>query len=172
MTTIAQHLMDRHVDVSRYHVAIDEADRVATFLLFNQSGTLCGYQQYRPDCDKKRKNNPRDGRYYTYRTPGQIAVFGLETLDRRGPVFLTEGIFDTVRLHNLGLAGIGTLTNHPTHIASWLMASARRKVAVCDPGRPGELLAELADEVLVCPGPEDLGAMTTEQVTQLMRRYL
>lgn len=172
MNSIAQHLIDRHVDLSLYRIGIDEKERVATFLLYNLSGAPCGYQQYRPGADKARKNDPRQGRYFTYRTPGQIAVFGLETFHRPGPLFLAEGIFDTVRLHNLGLAAVGTLTNDPRHLVGWLRTLSRHKVAVCDPGPSGAPLAKMADEVVTCPGDKDLGAMSDEQVTNLMRRYL
>jgi len=170
--TILQHLKDRHVNLSTYSLTVDEKERVATFLLFNLSGVVCGYQQYRPDADKKRKNDPRSGRYYTYRTPGQIAVFGLETYFRPGPLFLTEGVFDAVRLHNLGLPAVATLSNDPKHIVGWLRVLSRRKIAVCDPGPSGALLAQHADEVLTCPGDQDVGAMPAAQLSNLLEAYL
>jgi len=170
--SMIQHLKDRHVDFSLYSPAIDERERVATFMLYNLSGVLCGYQQYRPDADKKAKNHPRDGRYYTYRSNGHIAVFGLETFDRPGPLFLMEGLFDAVRVHNLGLAGIGTLSNDPKQIIPWLRSISRATVAVCDPGPSGVPLAKLGDDVLVCPGASDLGDMTDDEVRQFLGRYL
>lgn len=171
MVSIVQHLKDRHVDLSLYNPAIDEEERVATFMLYNLSGVVCGYQQYRPDADKKRKNHPREGRYYTYRSPGQVAVFGLETYHRPGPLFLTEGLFDAVRIHNLGLAGIGTLSNDPKHILPWLRTTSRKKVAICDPGQSGAPLAKHADEAMLLRY-SDLGDMTDADVRSLLAPWL
>ena len=171
METIVRHLESRHVNMANYHIFINEQERIATFTLFNLMGTWCGYQQYRPDCTKLAKNNPRDGRYYTYCSKDQKAVFGLETFHRPGSLFLTEGLFDAVRLHNLGFAAVATLTNDPLHLKEWLRMLSRHTVAVCDPGVSGELLAEFGHEKVVCE-TSDLGAMTDDEVRHTMEDYL
>ena len=70
---------------------------VVFFWLWNTMGQLAGYQQYRPNAPKEKRNEPRTGRYYTYRTPEHAYVIGgLETLHFSHEVFLVEGIFDKI----------------------------------------------------------------------------
>lgn len=172
MTSVADHLRDRYMLVSNYHTFIDEEDRTATFLLFNLSGMICGFQRYRPDADKAKNNDPKLSRYYTYKTPGQIAVFGLETFTWSRPLFLTEGIFDCVRLHNLGYSAIAALSNDPKFLAPWLRAISRPIYAICDSGNAGKKLAEYAHFSTVCPEGLDLGSMRTSDVIALTKECL
>jgi hypothetical protein len=67
MKTVLEHLKDRHLNVELHRPFVDEVERVATFLLWNLSGQCVGYQQYRPEGEKKPRNNPKQGKYYTFR---------------------------------------------------------------------------------------------------------
>lgn len=167
---IADHLAERHADVSKYSVTINDEDGVATFLLFDLSGAVAGYQQYRPAADKVKKNHPREGRYFTYKSPGRNAVFGLESWSWSRPLYLVEGIFDCVRLHNLGLSAIATLSNDPRPLRSWLTATGRRIHAICDAGEGGRKLAKFAHHYVTC-AEKDLGAMTDAEVAETVGKF-
>lgn len=169
--SIAQHLLDRHTDVRKYRVEIDEKEGVAIFLLFDLSGAVAGYQQYRPSADKTKKNHPRDGRYFTYKSPGKLGVFGLETWAWSNPLFLVEGIFDCVRLHNLGYSAIATLSNDPKHLREWLWVINRPIYAICDSGDGGSKLASFAHRHVTCE-EGDLGSMTDDQVDRIVLNFV
>ncbi len=65
---LRQHLADRYFDTNLHPAWFDRAGEVVTFPMWNLSGELVGYQTYRPNGDKKKFNNPHEGRYYTYTT--------------------------------------------------------------------------------------------------------
>lgn len=167
---IADHLAERHADASLYNVTIDEQEGVATFLLYDLSGAVAGYQQYRPAADKAKKNHPREGRYFTYKSPGRSAVFGLESWSWSRPLYLVEGIFDCVRLHNLGLSAIATLSNDPRPLRSWLWSLGRSLYAICDAGEGGRKLAKFAHRHVTC-SEKDLGAMNEAEVAETVKRF-
>ena len=168
-----QHLLSRHLNPALYHVSVDEAESVATFLLFNLSGQVVGYQQYRPGAAKAQNNDPRAGRYFTYSPKHLLAVFGLETYHfRTDLLFVTEGVFDACRLHNLGLPAVAVLSNNPKGLANFLFAVPRRVVVVADNDPAGRMLMEYGDEVLVCNAGKDLGDMTDGEVQSLLTKYL
>lgn len=99
------HLKNRYFTRELYrNVAYNDEERVVTFPLYNLSGQYLGYQQYRPDGDKVRKNNPKLGRYFTYIPRGNSAIWGIDVLDKKDRrIFITEGIFKSCRFHNYGL---------------------------------------------------------------------
>lgn len=168
--TIRDHLRARHVDVDRYTVAVDEEEGVATFLLYDRAGAVAGYQQYRPAAGKEKKNHPREGRYFTYKTAGRLPVFGMETWQSSCPLFITEGIFDAVRLHNEGVSAIATLSNDPKWLRQWLWILQRPIYAVCDPGDSGKRLARYAHKSFTCAG-RDLGDMNDNEVRDVVRHF-
>jgi hypothetical protein len=168
--SVAQHLLDRHTDASRYSVIIDEPAGVATFLLFDLSGAVSGYQQYRPAAEKVRKNDQEHGRYFTYKSTGRQAVFGLESWRWSRPLYIVEGIFDCVRLHNIGYSAIATLSNDPKQLAEWLWTINRPIYAVCDSGDGGEKLAAFAHRHVTCNGG-DLGSMTDDEVARTLAAF-
>jgi DNA primase len=173
MESILQHLVSRHVDLNLHRPVMDETERVATFFLYNLSGQIVGYQQYRPDASKDKKNNPREGRYFTYRPKHTIAVWGLESLDlRNGLVFVTEGIFDAARLTELGQPALAVLSNDPSvDTRNFLNCLGRRVVAVCDPDRAGRKLAKVGHHAEIMPAEHDLGDAPAEFVRQLISKY-
>ena len=60
---LKEHLKSRHLDLELHRPVLDEAEGVVTFYLWNLSGQLVGYQQYRPSGEKKPQNNPKQGKY-------------------------------------------------------------------------------------------------------------
>lgn len=176
---LEQHLLDRHCDLSLYRVYLDAENDIVTFLLWNLSGQVVGYQHYRPFAPKNQKNDPKAGRYYT--RPGvegdeegprearkKLAFFGVEILDRPGPVYLVEGIFDAVRLHNKGLAALAVLMNDPKKLRPFFRALGRETIAICDNDKAGRKLAKCGNRSFVVEGSKDLGDMTETQLTEFL----
>ena len=172
MTTLLQHLKSRHLDVALHRPMLDEENRVATFFLYNLSGQLVGYQQYKPEGSKKTNNDPKDGKYFTYRDKTTVAVWGVETLHLTpNLLFVTEGVFDACRLTELGYSAVAVLTNNPTSdFRNWLRALNRKVVVVADNDNAGKKLAKFGDYVEFTTD-HDLGDSSEEFVRQLVSKY-
>ena len=153
--------------------ALDEVERVATFYLWNLSGQLVGYQQYRPEGEKKPQNNPKQGKYFTYRKQPTLAVWGVETLHLTPHVlFLTEGVFDAARLTERGVSAVAALSNNPTaDFRNWLTCLNRTVVAVCDNDAAGRRLAKFGDRVEFTL-EHDLGDSDASYVDMLLEKYV
>jgi hypothetical protein len=175
METVAEYLRRRHVNFELHRPVVDEAERTATFLFFNLSGQLVGYQQHRPDVGKSpQKVGPKAARYFTYRKQPTHGVFGLESLyQNNGPVFLTEGVFDACRLTSLGQAALAVCCNDPPKdLGNWLLLLRRKVVVVADNDAAGRKLAKFGDCVEFCPGEgQDLGDCPQDFVTHLLNKY-
>jgi len=172
MKPLTDHLRDRHLDLALHRPVLDEVERVATFYLWNLSGQLVGFQQYRPEGEKKPNNNPKLGKYYTYKKQPTLAVWGVETLDLSpNVIFLTEGVFDAARLTSRGYSALAVLTNNPTmDLRNWLTCLNRKVVAVCDNDAAGKKLAKFGD-VAVFTEEKDLGDADEQWVTDLLTMY-
>lgn len=172
MKTLLEHLKERHLDVDLHHPVLDEAERVVTFFLWNLSGQVVGYQQYRPEATKEKKNNPKEGRYFTYNPKATIAVWGLESLHfTPRVVFVTEGIFDAARLTEKGYSAVAVLSNDPKKdVRNWLASLGRTVVAVCDDDAAGKKLAKLGDASFVLEG-HDLGDATDDEVNEILSKF-
>jgi DNA primase len=172
MINIKNHLIiDREMDIYRYSVSYNK--ETACFLLYNLSGKIVGYQQYRPSAPKSYKNNPKSGRYFTY-CKNNIGVFGLESFNYRTDVlFVVEGVFDSVKLHNLGFSAIATLTNNPKHLSSWLNSLGRITISVSDNDAAGNKLFNICNYNLKIPtNYKDLGEMPMEAIKDLIFKLL
>lgn len=168
---LTEHLRSRHLDLELHRPMLDEVEGVATFYLWNLSGQLVGYQQYRPLGEKKPQNNPKEGKYFTYRKQPTLAVWGVESLKYPGSVFVCEGVFDACRLTERGCAAVAVLSNNPTSdLANWLACLNRRVVAVCDNDSAGRKLAKFGDEV-VYTYEKDLGDSSEDYVKSLVLHY-
>ena len=172
MGMLKTHLLSRHLDLDLHQPMLDEENQVATFYLWNLSGQLVGYQQYRPAGEKKPNNNPKLGKYFTYSKQPTMAVWGVESLHLTpNVVFLTEGVFDAARLTARGFSALAVLSNNPTpDLKNWLRCLNRRVVAVCDNDTAGKRLAKFGD-VAVFTDDHDLGDSTDEYVSWLVRTY-
>lgn len=143
-----QHLVDRNFIPELYNnIVLDNENEILTVYLNNLSGQFTGYQQYNPNSDNKRTNFKDEARYYTYRTDGQIAVWGLELLDPSKPVcFVVEGIFKAAALHRLGLNAVAVLCNNPKQMRSWFDALPYRLIAIGDNDDAGRKLINMIGE--------------------------
>ena len=167
-----QHLRERHLDVDLHRPVINEVEGVATLFLWNLSGMLVGYQQYRPDASKAPNNDVRLGRYFTRVKQPTIAVWGVESLDLTPHVvFVTEGVFDAARLTERGYSAIAVLSNDPKReLRNWLKSLARKVVVVCDNDSAGRRLAKFGD-VVAFTEEKDLGDSSDEFVTTLLEKH-
>lgn len=172
MEDLLTHLRCRHLDVELHRPMLDESERVVTFYLWNLSGQLVGYQQYRPEGEKKPQNNPKQGKYFTHRKQPTVAVWGVESLHLSPHVvFLTEGVFDAARLTEKGYSAVAVLSNNPTSdLANWLTCLNRKVVAVCDNDAAGRKLARFGD-VAVFTTDKDLGDSSDDDVNKLLMEY-
>jgi len=159
--------------LTKVPVHLDTERQIATFPLYNLSGQMVGYQRYNPNGEKKRGNN-LDHRYYTHigkeGEKGKLAVWGSENIDPHNPrLYVTEGIFDAIRLMNAGLPVVAALGNDPKHLRSLFKSLGKHVIAITDADDAGRKLARIADETFeVPPGFKDLGEMTPEQVNQFL----
>jgi DNA primase len=169
---LQQHLLDRHLDLDLHRPMIDDTEGVATFFLYNLSGQLVGYQQYRPSGEKKPQNNPKQGKYFTYRKQPTLGVWGVESLHLSpGVVFLTEGVFDACRLTEKGYSALAVLSNNTgKDLSNWLSMLNRKVVAVCDNDDAGRRLAKFGDVAVFCED-HDLGDSSDEFVNSLVARF-
>lgn len=173
MRGVMDNLREREFDTNLHTAWVDEDEGLATFPLWNLNGRMVGYQQYRPFATKEKRNDPRAGRYFTYRLKTEVAVWGLESYHLTpGLLFVTEGVFDATRLTHRGVSAVAVLSNDPTpSTVSWLRSCGRLVVAVCDSGPSGRKLAKLGD-VAVTMEEGDLGDADATLVDNLVRRFL
>lgn len=169
---LKEHLLSRHVDLELHNPVLDQEDMVATFYLYSLSGELVGYQQYRPLASKEKNNDPKEGRYFTYKTKGKVGVFGLESLHLTPHVvFVTEGVFDACRLTELRFSALAVLANNPdSSTRNFLMSLGRKVVVVADNDKAGKMLASAGHEA-VFTEDKDLGDSSEEFVLALTNRY-
>lgn len=176
---IESHLLSRGIDPARTRVISDKSAGIATFLLFNTSGKLVGYQQYNPSAPKSGKIAKDLMKYYTYVSKldnvREIAVWGLETVNVNDEfIFIVEGIFDAVKIHNAGYPALAVLSNDPKHIRSWLRAMNKFVVVIEDnDASAGRKLASIGNASVKTPDPyKDLGEMPQDEVNEFLRMIL
>lgn len=183
MLTVREHLITRHCNPDLYgdSLVINESERVATFLLWNLSGQLIGYQQYRPDNTEKAVKNDPDKRYYLFvgeegeyfiKSKKKLAIFGLETLKLfpTGPIILTEGIFNATRFHKSGFCALGLLSNDPKRVRNFLGMIHRKKIAVCDGDLAGKKLAKYGDHSINLPDGSDANDLPEDKYIELINK--
>ena len=159
--------------MTKHKVWLDHSAITATFPLYNLSGQLAGFQQYKPLEDKLLNNHPRDCRYFTYLNRNMQAFWGAEVFSASNTLFLTEGIFDACRLTKRGVSAIAVLSNNPKPLLNFLTSLDRPVVAVCDNGAAGKKLAKYGTTSVTVPEEYgDLGDAPEEYVTYLLDKYL
>lgn len=169
---LVEHLKSRHLRMDLHRPVLDSEESVVTFYLWNLSGQLVGFQQYRPFASKVPSNHPRESRYFTYKKQPTLALFGVESLHLTPDVvFLTEGVFDACRLTELGVSALAVLSNDPTpQLHEFLRCLNRKVVVVADNDAAGRRLAKFGDEVVFCE-EKDLGDSSEEFVRELVHKF-
>lgn len=139
MTIAMKHLLSRKCDASLYNVSFGE---VITFPLYNFGKHRTGFITYRPG-GPKRVQNAKEGRYYTYITPGEVGVFGLESLNFSNRIFLVGGLFKATALHRLGLTALHVSSVSYKNLKPQLGLLGRPVTAIGDNDKEGEDFASI-----------------------------
>lgn len=169
------HLKSRYLNFNLHKVWLDEYHTIATFPLWNLSEQLLGYLQYRPLANKQKKNNPKEGRYFTYLPKQSVGVWGLESWRQSDTLYVTEGVFDAARLTNSGLSAIALLSNDLNDsLKAWLriVRSQRKVVAVCDGDAAGLKLAKAGHCAIVVKDNKDVSSLTKTEYKELLNELV
>lgn len=169
MENMITHLQSRGMDTSLYQFGFDDEERKATFYLYNLSGQIVGYQRYSPDLDKKKNNDPKDCRYYTYLPEGRDGVFGLELLNEEDrTLYIVEGLFKAAVLHRLGFNAVAVLTSTPKRLKPWfrILKATWKLVAIGDADPAGEKLVRMVGNGFT--SPKDLDEMSDQEILDLL----
>lgn len=177
MTYLEEHLRERGMKPELYNLHLDEDEGLATFLLYNFTGQITGYHQYRPAADKTKKNHPREGRYFTYVKEGQDGFFGTE-YEPHGynqyskSLYVVEGVFKASKLHSLGRRAIGVLGNNPKRMKPLFKILSQRYnlIALADNDDAGMKLLNLIGRGVQTP--VDVDEMTNEDLSALLREEM
>lgn len=168
---LVKHLEERGMNPKLYSYAKSYSASTVTFYLWNLSGQLVGYQQYRPNKTSKRENNPRQSRYFT-KMKEKDGVFGLELLDsNQKTIYIVEGVFKAAVLHRLGYNALAVLTNHPKRLKPWfriLRAQGWNLVAIGDNDPAGQTLVNTVKSGFLSPA--DLDEMSDEDILSLLKQ--
>lgn len=169
---IYDHLLSRGFFTGNY-IGCNLDRECATFFLYNLSGQLVGFQVYRPTADKNWRLDPKEQRYFTHMSPGQIGVWGLESYRSATlPLFLVEGVFEACRLHNFGLQCVAILGCNPEHLRNWLWSLPNPKICICQGDKAGKLLETYGDKVIQLADNTDVGDITDTELKLLLKEYL
>jgi DNA primase len=171
METLRKHLIERGMDPSKYPISYDNEEGIITFMLYNGTGSIVGYQQYRPSQpSKQKKNDPKSGRYYTYLPKDTDGVFGLDVLNPEDrTIYIVEGVFKASVLHRLGYNAIAVLTSTPKRLRPWfkILRQTWNLVAIGDNDSAGQKLVNIVKNGF--QSPTDLDEMSDEDIKSLLR---
>ena len=180
MNLLREHLINRGVDFDKINVVCDEYSNSATFLLYNLSHQIIGFQQYnylKPKNHFKGELGRNTVKYYTYvskeggRKDAFISVWGLQNVKEEDKeIWVTEGIFDAVKLVNAGLPAIAALTSTPSpQLKQWFSIMGKKVIVILDGDDAGSKLKSIANVAYKTPKPyKDLGEMKQEDVNQFV----
>jgi hypothetical protein len=171
---VLQNLRSRYFDTKLHTHWVDEEEGVATFPLWNLTGQMVGYQQYRPSATKKKDNHPRESRYFTWRKDKVVGVWGLESWKLSNTLFITEGTFDACRLTSRGFSSVALLSNDiDASTREWIFVVKKHRpiVSVCDNDAAGLRLAKYGHVSHVMEDGKDMGEASDEYVTNFLQKY-
>lgn len=172
MKPLLDHLKQRWFHPQRYSgVWLDHTTPSVTVSLWNLSGELTGYQTYQPH-QPKLKNNNRSGRYFTWHTPGKLAVWGLETIQPwHSQLFVTEGIFESARLHHAGFASIAVLGNNPRMLTQWFSLLPWQIITVIQADAAGQRLIKYGHQHIFTKD-RDLDELSNSEFCEVLSKVV
>lgn len=170
---LLQHLKQRHLNTNLHTVWLDEDNIVATFPLWDLQGRLVGYQSYRPNSTKEKRNDFY-GKYHTKisKQCDYLPIWGLESWNLSNILYVTEGLFDAARITSLGFSAIAIFTYNPADkVKNWLkfVKQIRPVISICDsnnPGKEGHKLSNLGHKSHVVKNGDI--SMVSEQYVDLL----
>lgn len=158
MHNINKALLDRGVTDTT--AILTEDDNTATFLLYNLMGQITGRQRYNSLGVKSPKSREEPIRYIIKNLEGTNKIFGLHTYNPNNPIlFITEGVFDAIMLHQQGLPAIAVLTATPDRdLINQVNLLNGLKIVIADNDKTntGLKLKKIADELIITPIEKDL----------------
>lgn len=161
---LKSHLEQRGMDTTLYPYMGIEED-VAAFPMYDFGGRLTGVYYYRPSGDKKANNDPRQGKYFSKVTKERVALFGLESWNNPGPLFLTGGLFKAATLHRLGYAAANASLVSYKYLRPQLALLGRKYYSIGDNDPEG---ATFATRYRGWQSPVDVDEMSDAEVHQMI----
>jgi hypothetical protein len=175
---LLEHLTKRRLTPELYSsVSVDSINKVVTFPLWNLSGQMVGFQQYRPDAPKTGLEKRSEQRYFTILSKGfgrtsALSCFGVDLLNPQSKVlFLAEGIFDVSPLHQRGANALAVLANNPKPLKEWLRSLGYYLISLCEGDNAGLKLASLSHESVFLPKGTDPADQTNEWFDMLVKEH-
>lgn len=162
MKSAVEHLRDRGMDHTLYRLSAD--DEVICFPLYEFGGRWVGYQNYRPFADRNHKN-VKLARYFTYLPRGVNGYFGLETLERPGPLYLVEGVFKAGVLHRLGFPAVALMGSEVKRHRNQLSLLRRPLIGIGDNDDAGRKFARALNGFT---SPIDLDEMQDADILEML----
>jgi len=155
---------------------VDAEGETITFpLLTIDRAKLIGYQRYQWDAEKIRGNVPgRKQRYYTWMPDAYkgMAIYGWDNCFGHGPLFVTEGIFDALKVTNCWHDCVALLTNSPSkQFKQWFrdVTRYRRVIALMDSGESHDRWQQIANKTFYPPNNyDDIGDVPLEEVQEFL----
>ena len=140
-------------------------DEEVRFPLYNFGKKRVGFVAYRPD-GPKRAQNQEHGKYYTYITKGESAVFGLESIDYTPYILLVSGVFKATALHRLGQCALHVSSISPPVLVRNLRLLRRPYFAIGDNDSEG---ASFARKLGGIQSPVDVDEMHDTEIMEMVR---
>lgn len=168
---IQENLISRNFNPMLYSgVVVDAENDIMTVMMYTLTGANIGYQQYRPNASKTKKNNPREGRYFTYINSSYIPIWGVETLSMaEGVVVVVEGIFDACQFHNFGIPAIATFGSYSNQLRNWLYCLGRKVYTVNDSKGVNNKL-NCFENISLPEGRDDVGECSETEVYEMVKQ--
>lgn len=159
---VIDHLYERGMNPYFYNVSV--FDDMAVFPLYDFSGKMVGYQNYRPFAERNHKN-VHEARYFTYLPKATNGYFGTESLMSPGTVYLVEGVFKAGVLHRLGFPAVALMGSETKRHLTQLKLLGRPYVGIGDNDKAGMAFAKALNGFV---SPTDLDEMTDEAILELL----
>lgn len=146
-----------------------ENDKV-TFLMYDLLGKIVGRQFYNPEGKKVAKNKNEPLKYILKGLEGQTLIFGMHTYNPDSPyLFVVEGVFDALMLHQQGYPAIAVLSAVPDrNTKNQIELLNGKKIGILDNDvtNTGLKLRNFVDEYHVVPIEKDLNDLYTKDITE------
>lgn len=176
LPALSKHLLERGVTKDTPCLIVEETELVY-FFLYSVGGHMLGFQRYYWKGDKLKSNDLR-GRYHTWISPQYrpLAFWGMEFVQgRKEPLYITEGIFDALRIIQTGRLAAAMLTCSPSkefvkHFRYLTMG--RDVIAIKDNDGENKCsngLDKLATRSYTIKGAKDIGELSVEDADEFLR---
>lgn len=168
MEALVKHIKSRGMKPENYNIWYGK--NIITFPLYSFGGQLIGYQQYIPDAPKHTEN-PKEARYFTRMYGNGQSVWGLDVplYDDDRIIFLTEGIFKSTAIHNIGRNSWAVLgSNISTQLLNQLRLLPFEFICIGDDDKAGIKFANTFNRGIV---KSDIDELSADEVNKLCHPF-